>query len=280
MEVSEEVRSKILGAMPLGCLSCRNFILDGNAANGSAEEVCIMLNRDSPVPLYFQIQRRLEQAILSGQYPVGDAIPPEQELVDRFQVSRGTIQKAMAALEADGLIARYPGKGTFVINKEKRVVRDFAYFGFESGVELQEPFTVEVLKFERIPPAAFAISRLRIVPSHEVTLIKRLVSDEAGPLWYEVRYLAVDFPKELASHMSIAEALEKQGIRIAELESEISASGASKIHSSLLQIPLGSPVLLSEYVSFTDTGSRIQTGRTIFRADKYKFRVTSVRKPK
>ena len=56
-------------------------------------------------------------------------------------------------------------------------------------------------------------------------------------MWYEVRYLAVDFPKELASHMSIAEALEKQGIRIAELESEISASGASKIHSSRCKFP-------------------------------------------
>lgn len=64
--------------------------------------------------LYTQIYQYVKEAILSGQYPVGQMIPTEQELMDQFAVSRITTNRALQMLTSEGLIKRRAGLGTFV----------------------------------------------------------------------------------------------------------------------------------------------------------------------
>ncbi|MCC6851721.1 MAG: histidine utilization repressor [Rubrivivax sp.] len=54
---------------------------------------------------------------MSGEWPVGDRIPTEEELAAQFQVSRMTVHRAVRELTADGLVHRRPGAGTFVANE-------------------------------------------------------------------------------------------------------------------------------------------------------------------
>ena len=61
-----------------------------------------------------QLQRVLKDRIFSGHYAAGSQFPSEVELVDEYGVSRTTIRSALAALEAEGLIQRRWGVGTFV----------------------------------------------------------------------------------------------------------------------------------------------------------------------
>lgn len=63
--------------------------------------------------------RRLKQDILSGVYPPGYRFPPELEFAKQNGVSFQTIRSALGMLCASGLIARIPGKGTFVLDAEK-----------------------------------------------------------------------------------------------------------------------------------------------------------------
>lgn len=60
------------------------------------------------------IARQLRALIESGELPDASRLPPERDLADSFGVSRAAIRKAMAVLEADGLIWRHVGRGTFV----------------------------------------------------------------------------------------------------------------------------------------------------------------------
>ena len=67
-------------------------------------------------PLYRQIKSLIVQALESGEWRPGEAIPSEQELAARFGVSQGTVRKAVDELAAENVLVRKQGKGTFVVS--------------------------------------------------------------------------------------------------------------------------------------------------------------------
>src|SRR5882672_9712159 len=65
-------------------------------------------------PLYVQIKALLERALEAGEWAPGAVIPSETMLAARFEVSQGTVRKAIGVLAAENLLVRRQGKGTFV----------------------------------------------------------------------------------------------------------------------------------------------------------------------
>lgn len=72
------------------------------------------INRDLPIPAYYQITMALRQRIVQGEWRAGDKLPPEIQLSEDYNVSRMTLRQAMAELTKDGLLKRKRGSGTFV----------------------------------------------------------------------------------------------------------------------------------------------------------------------
>jgi len=68
----------------------------------------------SDLPLYEAIRREFKARIERGELPVGSRILPELELARQLKVSRSTARKALQGLEAEGLIHRTAGRGSFV----------------------------------------------------------------------------------------------------------------------------------------------------------------------
>ncbi|MDP2871701.1 MAG: PLP-dependent aminotransferase family protein, partial [Bacillota bacterium] len=75
----------------------------------------IVLNRESGVPLYRQIETYLRQAIGSGGLPPGARLPATRELARDLGVNRITVETAYAELRADGLISSRMGSGSYVL---------------------------------------------------------------------------------------------------------------------------------------------------------------------
>ncbi len=73
--------------------------------------------------LYERIVEQIEHRILNGDLHVGDQLPPERELCERFGVSRTAVREAVKALRQKGLLETYPGRGTFVTNSTSKAVR-------------------------------------------------------------------------------------------------------------------------------------------------------------
>ncbi len=65
-------------------------------------------------PLYDRLANSLREDILAGVYPVGSRLPTEEELCQRFSVSRYTIREALRLLREDGLVVSRQGAGTLV----------------------------------------------------------------------------------------------------------------------------------------------------------------------
>ncbi len=73
------------------------------------------LDRNSDVPLYFQVSEILRKWILEGKWPLETTLPSELDLCDQFNVARGTMRHALSRLEQDGYVQRERGRGTRVI---------------------------------------------------------------------------------------------------------------------------------------------------------------------
>ncbi|MFC4158498.1 GntR family transcriptional regulator [Chitinimonas lacunae] len=65
-------------------------------------------------PLYVQVRDQIVTSIEAGEWHAGDMLPSEFELADRFRVSQGTVRKGLDLLEAEGVLRRRQGLGTFV----------------------------------------------------------------------------------------------------------------------------------------------------------------------
>ena len=64
--------------------------------------------------LYIQIYNQIRDAILNGNYSVGDKLPSEKELCQMFNVSRVPVREALSALELSGLVESVHGAGVYV----------------------------------------------------------------------------------------------------------------------------------------------------------------------
>lgn len=69
-----------------------------------------------PASLSVQIADAIREAIVEGRLKIDERLPTEQELADRFNVSRPTVREALKRLAAHNLIRsrRGPAGGTFV----------------------------------------------------------------------------------------------------------------------------------------------------------------------
>lgn len=70
-------------------------------------------------PMYQRLVDKLTARILDGTYPVGMKLPAENDFAQEFDISMGTMRKALDTLEAAGLVDRRQGQGTFVCDPTK-----------------------------------------------------------------------------------------------------------------------------------------------------------------
>ncbi len=78
------------------------------------DTICSSILARSRQPLYLQLAAEFRRSIDSGAWPVGHQVPTLQDLMQTYKVSRMTLRNALGQLEADKLIRRGRGKGTFV----------------------------------------------------------------------------------------------------------------------------------------------------------------------
>ena len=76
------------------------------------------LDNTISTPLFQQLAATLRAAIDAGEYPPGSRLPTENELCERYSVSRVTVRKALDELSQGEFLVRKPGKGTFVAEKK------------------------------------------------------------------------------------------------------------------------------------------------------------------
>ncbi|MDF2873262.1 MAG: Transcriptional regulatorGntR family domain Aspartate aminotransferase [Anaerocolumna sp.] len=89
----------------------------------------------SKIPAYIQIIDYVKSKIESGEWCIGDKIPPQRELAEQFLVNRSTVVSAINELIAGGMLEGRGCKGTVIINNTWSLLTSRSYGYWNSYIE-------------------------------------------------------------------------------------------------------------------------------------------------
>ncbi|MGI9862262.1 GntR family transcriptional regulator [Moorella naiadis] len=238
------------------------------------------INRATPIPLHFQIASDLKEAIKQGKWSVGDALPTEKELIDKYGVSITTVRHAMATLVNEGLLERRPGKGTFLIRDmvEENLGQPTGFFeemavqGLKGSQQIlkMQPLKITATELEALP-------QLNIFDADKVYLIESVQMIYGKAVNYLRSYWPFEYGKELKSeeltYEGIYENLNKKfGVIITEADQKITAAVAGPKEARLLGIKEGAPILKAVRIGYANNRP-VELSINAYRADRYSYKV-------
>lgn len=129
-------------------------------------------------PLFDQVKNAILAKIRSGEWQHESMLPNEIELAHMFNVSQGTIRRAVRELCDENILIRKQGRGTFVcsFNSELKIFREKFIYVKNDDPDDKWATSSQCILFEKIPPSPRVINHLKLNPHDSVIHIRRLLS--------------------------------------------------------------------------------------------------------
>lgn len=141
------------------------------------------LDKSGLRPLYAQLADRVRTKIDLKEWPVGSRIPSENEIVDIFQVSRGTVRKAIKQLVAEGLLIQKRGSGTYVADADITHPAGTRPLSFAASLVQQgKQFKTRVVEMRVIPAPLDVANELGLAEGEKTMLLRRVRTVEGSPV--------------------------------------------------------------------------------------------------
>lgn len=236
------------------------------------------IDRSGPIPLYYQVATRIEDAIRSGKLPAGARLENEVALSERLGLSRPTIRRAIQDIVDKGLLVRRRGIGTQVVHGEMArpveltsLHEDLTRSGRRSSTSL--------LLSEVVQADAAMAEQLSVEEGSQLLRLRRLRSSDDTPLAVLENFLPADFIDlniEDLTQYGLYQVLRSRGTTMRVARERIGARKATPEESELLDIEAASPVLTMERTAYDNSGRAVEYGKHCYRPDLYSFSVTLV----
>jgi len=237
------------------------------------------------LPRYYQLLTILRDKIDKGEWQPHQAIPSERQLEVLYSVSRTTIRQAVGMLSRQGLVYQQHGKGTFVSPRklQKGLVEltsfseDMQQRGLIPGQRIleirnMEPPPPEILVYLELPPDTPSIFR-----------VERVRTGDDQPIGLQTSFLALPAGQtitqaELEQRGSLYTILQERfNINLHSADETLEVTIANPREAQLLEVPEGSPLLLSERVLWTNDHRAVEFVRILYRGDRYRYTVRLTR---
>ncbi len=236
----------------------------------------IHLDRNSPVPLYFQVAQHLEHLIESGELPTGTRLENEIDLADRLGLSRPTMRRAIEYLVDRGLLVRKRGVGTQVVHAKVRRQVELTSLYDDLAKAHREPST-RVISFAVEPASDTLAVELGIPEGTGIYVIERLRYADGEPLALMRNHVPADLlsltQEDLEVH-GLYNLLRANGIDLRIAKQSIGARVASSAEARALGETRGAPLLTMERAAYDDHGRAVEHGDHLYRASRYSFDLT------
>lgn len=222
--------------------------------------------------IYNDIMDSIENKIIKP----GEKLPSENELMQKYDVSRDTVRKALDLLEGNGYIHKIKGKGSFVLDIDKL---DFPITGIITFKELSEKMGVSsktiVHELDLIEPDKFLVKKLelskedliwRVIRAREIDN-KKIILDKD---YFNNRYVP-NLTKEVCKS-SIYEYLEKDlRLTIGFAKKEITVQQVSYEDKEYLDLEGYNMVVVVKSYTYLDDMNLFQYTESRHRPDKFRF---------
>lgn len=242
------------------------------------------INPNNILPRYYQLVNILRTKIEAGEWQPQDSIPSERQLELVYGVSRTTVRQAVGLLIRQGLIYQLHGKGTYVSPRklQKGLVEltsfseDMINRGLLPGQQILEMGDVDVPEKVR--------QHLELSPDVKTVFrLERVRTADGQPIGLQTSYLSLPAGvritrEELEERGSLYAILqEKFNINLATADETLEVTVANPREALLLNIPEGSPLLLSERILWTNERRAVEFVKILYRGDKYRYAVRLTR---
>jgi GntR family transcriptional regulator len=208
-------------------------------------------------PLYEEVKKKITQSLIQGEWVPGEAIPSEIELANIYDVSQGTVRKAIDDLSAESILVRRQGKGTYVATHNEENIQ-LRFLRLTSNFGLKEKLDNQLISFSKEKATNKLSKILKINPASTIITLKRILTFNEKPLILDVIKIPAQSFRGLTAEMVI----EKKGsmyrmyeadfgIRMLRADEKIKAVTANSESASLLNVKENFPLLSVERLSYT-----------------------------
>ncbi len=238
----------------------------------------VTLDHNSPVPLYYQAARALEEVIEGGRLPRGSKLQSEVDLAEQLAISRPTMRAAIRLLVDKGLLIRRRGIGTIVAPKPVRRAIALTSLYDDLKEAGREPGT-RVLAFEEAPCSPESAERLGLESAAPVLSFKRLRCANSEPIAFMRNVVPaglLGIEKEDLERTGLYELFRNNGISPHVATQQIGAQKAGDEEAELLEIEPGDPILTMYRLTYDTNGRPIEYGCHRYPAESYWFEMMLV----
>ncbi len=212
-------------------------------------------------PLYLQVRDMLLGRITTGNWKPGTLIPNEIELAREFGLSVGTVRKALDQMQAEHILTRRQGRGTFVndLSTSEHSGRFCRLFG-EDGIRLD--LNCKNISISGIAADQSAKNVLELEEGSSVIHLVRLRSSGQKPILLEKSILPAHLfpglPDDNDVPIEISALAQKYGKIAGSAEEMISISFADDEAADLLDVKKGHPLLSLSRKVFAVEGTPLE----------------------
>jgi GntR family transcriptional regulator len=231
------------------------------------------LDRDSPMPLWAQLEAELRRRLEAGEFNEG-FFPTDHELTETYRVSRHTVREAVRHLNKTGLLKRERGRGTVVNRTEFEQTLGTLYSLFQSVESTGIEQTSDVLQLEIVTDVV-AASHLGVAEDAELVLLARLRRAGGQPLAVDRAWLPRTVAEPLLqvdwSHTALYGELARIGSAVPNQGWErLTPIVPGPSDRTLLDLRKGDAAFFLERLG-TNGGDPIEWRTTIIRGDRFRF---------
>ena len=242
------------------------------------------MRRGGPIPLYYQLLQILRARIAAREYPPGAPLPTDEALLKEFGVSRHTVRAALQELVAEGLIERFPGRGSFIVEAGARP-SPWSIEAVEDLIETSFVDTYTVFESRRVqartdPQAQAAFG---VTPTDHLFRVRSVRSAKDGPYAYSNVFFPPDIGEKLPRHLFTERPLillveEYCSLPAFRTRQVALAAAANRVAARRLQVRAGAPLLVLERTYYSRDERPIEHTRNVYRPDRYQQVVTFLRR--
>lgn len=238
------------------------------------------LDKNVPIPLYFQLKELIVAAIKDGTYKKDSPIPTEKEFSEIFGISRTTVRQAITELVKEGWLYRVKSKGTFV--STPKINQDFIskLVTFQEEMDTSgKKAKTEVLELKVIPAKDYIANQLQLEVNAPVVYLHRRRFADEEPIVTVETYLSYADCSFVMEHDLINQSLydimsEKEETEVHCVKRRVEAVEATASDSKYLGIKKGKPVQLFSSQGYNVYGKPVEYSVARYRADRNSFEVT------
>lgn len=229
------------------------------------------------LPAYKNVYSTLKQEIRDGEYKIGQLLPPEHMLEARFGISRTTVRRALELLSREGYVDSQQGRGTMVLDfstvQRLNMLTSISETLKNKGFEV----STKSMHIDRIKAGVKIADALKIKEDEFVVRIQRVQCSQGQPIAIMTNYLIEDIAPGIEQYTgtfaSLYDFLEnKYNVVLTNAIENLSACVADFSESHLLEVPIGSALLVSKRITYSHN-KPVEYAILKILGDKYEYSI-------